>query len=204
MTANRPISDRQRRAAIPRLMLPLALLFALAGPSGKAEPTRSAPAETEIKAALLYKFAKFVVWPNEVAGPTSQPLVLCVFGTDPLGLMPILETIAGQRVRNRPVFAQQILTVQQATDHCQTLFIDQTERRRLPALLAQLGEQPILTVSDISGFAQAGGMIELTTRQRLSFTINLTAARQAGLHLSAQLLQIAERVLQPSDQADSP
>jgi hypothetical protein len=54
-----------------------------------------------------------------------------------------------------------------------------------------------LTVSDIGGFAQAGGMIGLVEAdQRIRFDINLATTHQANLKLSSQLLKLATIVEQ--------
>ncbi len=72
------------------------------------------------------------------------------------------------------------------------MFISRAEQGRFKALLAKLGRLPILTISDIGDFAQAGGMIGLVeTNQRIRFDINLAATRQANLKLSSQLLKLA-------------
>ena len=68
----------------------------------------------------------------------------------------------------------------------------QSEQLRFKAVLAELARLPILTVSDIGGFAQAGGMIGLfESEQHIRFNINITVARQANLKLSSQLLKLA-------------
>lgn len=75
---------------------------------------------------------------------------------------------------------------------CHVAFISSTEQGRIRGLLVTLGRLPILTVGDSADFAQAGGIIGLTEAdQRIAFTINLAASRQAGLKLSSQLLKLA-------------
>ncbi len=55
---------------------------------------------------------------------------------------------------------------------------------------------PVLTVSDIDGFAEQGGIIGLSLNgERVEFTVNLRAARQAGIKLNSQLLRLG-RVVQ--------
>jgi hypothetical protein len=55
----------------------------------------------------------------------------------------------------------------------------------------------VLTVADRPGFLEEGGVIELKlSGGRVRFDINLAAAREAGLRLSSQLLQLADRVVQ--------
>ena len=55
--------------------------------------------------------------------------------------------------------------------------------------------QPVLTISEIRGFADASGAIQLyRDKDRIRFKINIGAARDRGLSLSARLLDLAEIV----------
>ncbi|RMH51490.1 MAG: YfiR family protein, partial [Zetaproteobacteria bacterium] len=68
---------------------------------------------------------------------------------------------------------------------------------RWPELRRRLAGRPVLTVSDRPGFVGQGGMIGLYRRnRRLRFAVNLQAVRAVGLHLSAELLQMADRVVE--------
>ena len=59
-----------------------------------------------------------------------------------------------------------------------------------------LGSQPVLTVSDLPGFAQQGGVIGLVRQGgRLRFEINRGVAQAAGLRLSVDLLSLAMSVV---------
>lgn len=146
-----------------------------------------------VKAVLLYKFTKFITWPPH-AQPANAAFRICVFGEDPL--VDALDAIAGKLHQQQPIQVTQTFAAQTAVQQCQVLFIGIAEQRRLPALLAALAGKPVLTVSDLPGFAARGGMIELgRERQRIQFIINRHAAQSADLTLSAQLLQVARRVL---------
>jgi hypothetical protein len=75
------------------------------------------------------------------------------------------------------------------------VYISPSERQRVSAILRELRQQNILTVSDIDGFCEAGGMIGLVPIQnRLGFEINLGAVRQAQLTVSSQLLKLARTI----------
>jgi hypothetical protein len=61
--------------------------------------------------------------------------------------------------------------------------------------MAALEELPILTVSEIEGFAQRGGIINfIIVEKKIRFEINPDAAKQVGIHISSQLLQLARIV----------
>jgi hypothetical protein len=56
-----------------------------------------------------------------------------------------------------------------------------------------LGSAKVLTVSDISDFARQGGMIGFVIEDgRVKIQINLQAVNNAGLKISAKLLEVAK------------
>jgi hypothetical protein len=145
--------------------------------------------EYAIKAAYLYNFAKFVEWPTESFTHAEAPLTICVAGGSPFG--SALEALTGKKVATHPVEVR-YLPNPSRIDQCHIAFLSRTEQPRLKPLLAQLVGRPVLTVSDISDFAQGGGIIGLVeAEERIHFNINLDAARQADLKLSSHLLKLA-------------
>ena len=145
--------------------------------------------EYAVKAAYLYNFAKFVEWPPGAFSKNDAPLVICIAGDNPFG--DTLTVISNKTVDNHPVEVRNT-SVMASFDRCHIIFISRAEQGRFKTVLAKLARLPILTVSDISGFAQFGGMIELfEAEQRIRFNININAARQANLRLSSQLLKLA-------------
>lgn len=145
--------------------------------------------EYAVKAAYLYNFAKFVEWPPETLADADTPLRICIAGDNPFG--GALATLSDKTVGSHRVEVR-LVPATTGLDKCHIVFIGRAEQGRFKALLAKLGRLPILTVSDIGDFAQAGGMIGLVEAdQRIRFDINLAATRQANLKLSSQLLKLA-------------
>jgi hypothetical protein len=145
--------------------------------------------EYAVKAAYLYNFAKFVEWPPEAFANADAPLSICIVGDNPFG--DALAALSSKRVASHPVEVR-ALPATANLNPCQIVFISRSEQGRFKALLAKVARLPILTVSDIRDFAQAGGMIGLIEAdQRIRFDINLAATRQANLKLSSQLLKLA-------------
>jgi hypothetical protein len=76
---------------------------------------------------------------------------------------------------------------------CQILFLSNSERSRLSAILVQVQNLPI--VSDVPDFVERGGMIQFELQNdRVRFSINLRSAREAKLNISSELLSVASRV----------
>jgi hypothetical protein len=115
--------------------------------------------------------------------------LICIAGANPFG--EALAALSGKTVESHPVEVRHI-PMATSLDPCHIVFIGRAEQGRFKTVLAKLAFRPILTVSDIGDFAQAGGMIGLVeAEQRIRFDINLTATQQANLKLSSQLLKLA-------------
>lgn len=159
--------------------------------------------EPKVKAAFLYNFTKLVYWPTNTFANSKTPLVIGVLGRDPFG-KELDTVVAGRTVEGRNIQVARFNKVEEITN-CQVLFIDVSERRNLDSILDALRDKPILTVSDIKGFASRG-MIELTkSNDTMIFRINLEAADHAGLRLSSRLTRL-DKTLQPpgSNSTNSP
>ncbi len=157
----------------------------------------NAPAHTEyeVKAAYLYNFGRFIEWPQNSAASQESEFAICVLGHDPFG--PALDaTISGEKIGGKNVVARRISKAQEAAG-CRVIFITPAKGGQMKGILAALGNSGVLTVSDMPMFVDDGGMVQFVmTDERVRFEINLTAARQAGLNLSSELLKVAAKVTQ--------
>lgn len=178
-----------------RLLLSLVILGC--GLTVEVTYAQDAADEYAVKAAYLFNFAKFVEWPPQALPTRQSPVTLCIAGRDPFG--NALETTGDKSLRERPLVIRRLSRLEEFT-HCHLLFLSDSESTRLGQILAKLKNGPILTVSDISGFADAGGMIGLVNvGQRIRFEINLPAVQKANLKISSQLLKLA-RIIGESGQ----
>jgi hypothetical protein len=75
---------------------------------------------------------------------------------------------------------------------CHLLFIGEAEERRLTPMLRAIANEPVLSVGDLAGFADAGGAIGIVLEEgRIRFDINRLALDQAQLRASSNLLRLA-------------
>lgn len=146
--------------------------------------------ESEVKAAFLCGFAEFVEWP---ALPQGDSLVIGILGEDPFGAL-LEETVKNRALQNKPLALKRVHTVEDAA-HCQIVYVSASEKRNLDSILRALAKTSVLTVSDIDGFAERGGVIGFVIeQQRVRFHINVDAADHAGLQISSRLLKLARIV----------
>jgi len=169
------------------------LLLANGGLAVAAEVV-SAP-EYKVKAAFLYNFAKLTEWPTNAFADTNAAFVIGIVGKDPFDSQ-LEEVVRGKTIGGRAIAITRLASADEAKA-CQLLFVSRSENGRVPAMLAGLAGQPILTVGDAPDFARRGGIIGLVeVRDEIHFEINRATAAQAGLKLSSKLLRLAD-IVQP-------
>ena len=175
-----------------KLFAVLALGCLALGAQGDAEQ----PTEAELQAALLFKFSKFVTWPEAAFDDDEAPLVFAVVA-DREGLPAALESVLrGQTVHGRPVAVEAFEDVQ-ALGPCHVLFVDSSVSNPATVLAATRG-QSVLVVGARARFAHRGGAINLYRRGGgLRFEINPAAVRRAHQNISSKLLRLA-RVVEDS------
>lgn len=165
-----------------------AALALLAAPAGAAEV--AAPTEWDVKAAYLFNFTRFVEWPDLPGVPADAPFVIGILGADPFG-RALDDALAGKTVGGRPIVVRR-LREPAGAGSVQILFLGAaTERETALALRAARG-RPVLTVGDGNGNSRRSAILTFRIREnRVRFDVNLTAAQEAGLKVSSQLLKVA-------------
>lgn len=145
--------------------------------------------ERAMKVAYLYNFTLFAQWPSL----PDADFQLCVLGSTSLD--EELTHLEGKRAQNGlPIAIRRIMSSASLTG-CQVLYIDEHSRRSLDSVLQQLAETPVLTITDATGFADQGIMIEMRRQgTRIVFDVNLAAARRVSLDFSSRLLKLASYV----------
>jgi YfiR/HmsC-like len=145
-----------------------------------------------LKTAFLYNFAKFVEWPDDSASGSDVPLTLCLMGDYPVE--GTLDSIAGKTVRGRKLSIMHVRSVVEAKK-CHLLYLAPSEIARLAEVVQGLQNDPVLTVCDVDGCAQAGVMIAMRMeQQRIHLDINLAAVQRTPLKMSAQLIKLSRVV----------
>lgn len=146
--------------------------------------------ESQVRAAMVFNFARFTSWPESAFSAPSTPFTLCAAGRD--GVTGALGGLQGRTLKGRQVAVRHLGGGQTAND-CHLLYVAGSEQARFRALIRGVAGAPVLTVSPLPRFERSGGMIELfTERERARFLVNQGAARAAGLDISSRLLKLAQ------------
>ena len=167
------------------LLAAVAVALALAPPTAQAQT--SASREYQVKAVFLFNFLQFVEWPASTFPDSGTPISIGILGDDPFGTA-LEETVRDETIHNRRMVVRRSHRLDDLQD-CQLLFISKSENRRMADILARLSDRPVLTVSELDGFARQGGIIAFyPDGKKVRFEINTATARRLGLKLSSQLL----------------
>ncbi len=188
-TPQSPLNGRRGRGVSRHLLRRLAVLwFVFILPVSAQPQTKFDPPTNRIKAAFVYNFCKFVEWPTKPVGN----LVVGVVGD--AAVNAFFDSIDGKIVRGTPITVHSVGTMNDLVD-CHVVYVAAQHSIELETLLEHLDGLPVLTVSDIDGFCERGGMIRLVQqRGKLRFNINRGTADRAHLSISSQLLKMATLV----------
>jgi hypothetical protein len=169
-----------------RLAVYAALLVGM--PVGSSADTPAS--EYAVKAAIVFKIAKFVYWPETEHSSKNDVLSICLPENDPIG--PSIDALRGEKIHGRRIEVQRLSAVKSVTTDCEILYLSRPSADRHGALLDRISKSPVLTIGDGGNFVESGGIIALEIKQsRVQFAINVRASQRAGLDISAQLLQLA-------------
>ena len=147
--------------------------------------------EPALKGVFIYNFAKFTEWPVD-AVPVAAPLVMCVLGDGAVG-DALERTVKGRVIANH---AMTVLQGPAAVSQrvCHVMYVSGVTADQAAQLVAGLRDVPVLTISDIEGFTDLGGIVRFFFESgRLRFVIQLESAKRARLQISSNLLALAKR-----------
>jgi hypothetical protein len=170
------------------LLISIVLVFIPLPGVMSAQP--SGPSQVDVEAVYLFNFTKFVRWP---VGHDGEPLYICIAGEKAYA-DSAAKIVAGELIGTRPLAVRTVQKSDEIAD-CNILFIGASDKDRSEGFLKAAAHQPTLTVSDIPGFMERGGMISLIVlNNRVRFAVNLEAVEKSGLSLSSELLKVAVKV----------
>lgn len=182
--------------ALHRILIGLCFVWALL-PAASLRAERNVSREYQLKAAFLYKFLGFIEWLPAPGQELPAQRVICIIGENPFG--ESLERLAAiQPAATIQTSVSYLSTLQD--EPCHIVYISRSERKNVAALLERARQRGIPSVSDIHGFAEQGGTIELVEEAPyLRFVVNLSVLKDSPYRVSAQLLALAKELIGRSE-----
>lgn len=177
--------------AVPLKMFGIAVLLLISVLLPPDVCSASSQQELQLKGVFVLNFAKLTEWPADIL-TEGGTFTIAIIGKEPSA--SFTNVLKGQTVHGATVSVRHIENAA-AAKGAHLVYITASERHRLTGILRELNLQNILTVSDISGFCEAGGMIGLVPVQnRLGFEVNLASVRKTRLTVGSQLLKLAKTI----------
>lgn len=173
---------------LARILFIIALVF-ISLPATANEVSR----EYMIKAAFIYNFTKFIVWPQQDSNSNVDSFNVCILGDNRLSAAS--STIQGKLVHGKILQIKYIKNVEKKAE-CEIIFFAISNTERLKKALESMKGMSILSVGDSRDFIDNGGIIGLfENNNKVRFDINQLAANESGLKINSRLLELANRVI---------
>ncbi len=166
-----------------------ALLVFIAIPFSS-DATDETSLEYKVKAVVLFNFAKYVKWPDKVFSSPSDPIRVCVFGSNPFGEF-FDSSDAPKQAQDRDLLVVKLPESAEEKDlaACQVFFWQERHESAVSKFETVLEQHSVLTVADqktdksVISFSVVDGKVR--------FSIRLKAAEALGINISSQLLKLA-------------
>lgn len=158
---------------------------------------QSTPAgESDVKAAFLLNFTKFINWPATAFAGTPDVFRVCVFA-EPTFVQSVQRMLQDETVRGRPIQVETPDSAERARS-CHIAYFALSSVDHAAGVLPTLRQVPVLTVGESRRFlAQGGALAFVLDDNRVRFDVNKKAVERAGLTISSKLLRVARRVTPP-------
>jgi uncharacterized protein DUF4154 len=146
--------------------------------------------EPSLKAAYIYNLVKFTEWPEPV--PPSTSFVMCVMG-DPAVGDALERAVKGRALAGTSISVVRLTSTGQQRA-CHVLYVSGVMAGQASQIVAGLGDAPVLTISDLEGFTDVGGMVQFFFEHgQLRFSVGMDSVKRAHLQISAKVLSLAIR-----------
>ena len=183
-----PLSAQSRRSFL--LALPALLLAAHS--ACMAGPADATGGEYQKKSEHITNFMKFVEWPGKSFTQSDSPLVIGIFGSDPISDY-LREAIQGRTFKSRQVVIKHLL-FKEELQGVHLLFVSRSERDRLGPILGEVKREGVLTIGECDNFLTRGGVINFVNAGgKVVFQINAGAAERERLKIDSRLLNLSAR-----------
>lgn len=148
--------------------------------------------ETELKAAFLYNFAKFVEWPAQAFASETNPIQVAVFGDEEVSAT-LKTLLSDKKAHGRSFEVKRVLNPQEAKGF-HMVYVTGAENRRAFQILEATRKFPVLTIGESEQFLDLGGMINFVFEEaQLRFEINPEPAEKVKIVISSKLLRLAKK-----------
>jgi len=147
--------------------------------------------EYDLKAAYIYNFSKFIIWPKRAFENENSDFQIVVYGSSPVTGV-LYKALKGRKIMGRNISIKVIYNLRDL-GNAQILFVSKDMQEHLKETINICENTTTLVIGDVlEGFCQAGGMINFTPKSsKYRFEINKQVAQKSQLKVSSKLLALA-------------
>jgi hypothetical protein len=147
----------------------------------------AANSENEIKAAVLGKLSHFVKHKSQI---NNDEFIITVFQDETFAKL-LKEKYNNKQINHKNVLVKNVQAMEEINSS-DLLYIGKVPQEIQYQLIEYAQSNNLLTISEESGFAQRGGIVQLYfVSLKIRFKINLNAAKKSNLKISSSLLSIS-------------
>jgi hypothetical protein len=147
--------------------------------------------EYQVKAAFLYNLPRFIEWPASATSGKSISIGIIGSGASADALESFCK---GKALDGKPVLTRRMRWDDELRG-LHIVFVSDLESKKVQRVLEAASLVGALTVGDLEGFAEEGGVVNFFVADaKVRIEINTESASRAGFKISAKLLGLAKLV----------
>ncbi len=148
---------------------------------------------SKVRTAYLYHFMRFIDWPTAARPQGSDAYNICIPAIS--SESGFLDLITKKTVNDQPISIKHVDTMASLTN-CHILYLMDSNPHEFKQYIEQINGHPVLSIGNGNSFLNAGGIIAFNVRKgQVTFSVNLKAASQLNFKISANMLDVAEKVI---------
>lgn len=168
--------------------------------AGACAPVNAADySEEVVQAAYLFRLASYVDWPG---GADSRDFVIAVLGS-PSVARQLAGLARAHLIKNHAVRVREASSVGDIADP-DILYVGSGRADSLRSWKRAASRSTLIVTDEADGLRDGGMLNFLTIDRRVRFEVSLSAADQAHLKISSELLALAVRVFGVPQQSRTP
>jgi hypothetical protein len=152
-----------RTGALVMTLVTCCLAVALLLPPSPLRADSAANRDLQIRAAIVYRLARYVVWPDASLKAPPASFHLCMLGDG--SFAQALRSAESYKVDEHPIRFRPVDPAVGRIGECHLLYVSGGAWNGSRDLLENLRSQPVLTISDVPGFVYQGGIVGLVKKQ---------------------------------------
>jgi len=139
------------------------------------------------KASFLYNFAKMIDWPTD---EKTGNFIIGVYGDSPV-YKELIKKYAEKNIGTQKIEIKK-LSENPDIGKVHLLYITKNKTASIPALIKNVGNQPVLIVTDSPVGIRLGSSISFViVNHKLNFELNVSEATNHGLIIGSRLKDLA-------------